>query len=453
MMFLFTVIIFVVTLQPEKRKQYMQFHRFTVLIFMILGAIFISFSSIASSSYNHFDTASDTNDIKVLWLLKNAENHPRVLRWTVFPAYNDNDGMMAGLVLTNDNGRENKKFSYALAPMFSFLNSKLTGEGRIVFNNIVLNKGIDKISYGIGIKSYDYNRNEKFDYSLRFIRVDPRMTIHFTDTDTRKSKVTLKLFFISEENPVFDKGQFKGLSTEYSYIPRMDYDYSNHDDYQGTDMKLSIEYQGYNSEKYIKMTGIADQKYRFAEKKHLYFRAFLSGFLWNTQRQSNSFQNVFTRGSIALIHQGFNDYTYEETFLSRQNQTGFQNDQISMTSGGGFKTPVGSAHNIGMSNHLAASVGFSSDIPFRLPKWIPLRAYFDIGTYSIYGIDKFTNTLLYNGGLSLHYKDIGAIYFPLFYSENLGNIYKSEHKTFLSRISFSLNLNKIAIGKLPGNVL
>ncbi len=452
-MFLFTVIIFVVTLQPEIRKQYMQFHRFTVLIIMIFGAIFISFSSIASSPFKHFVTASDTNDYKVLYLFKNAEDHPKVLRWTVFPAYNDNDGVMAGLVLTNDNGRENKKVSFAVAPMFSFLNSKLAGEGWIVFNDKVLNKGINKISYGLGIKSFDFNRNEKFDYSLRFIRVDPRMTIHFTDTDTRKSKVSLKMFLISEENPIFDKGQFKGLSTEYSYIPRMDYDYSNHDDYQGTDMKFFIEYQGYNSENYIKLTGIADQKYRFAEKKYLYFRTFLSGFLWNTQRQSNSFQNVFTRGSIALIHQGFNDYTYDETFLSRQNQTGFQNDQISTVSGGGFKTPVGSAHDIGMSNHFAASVGFSSDIPFRLPKWIPLRAYFDIGTYSTFGGDKFNNNVIYNGGLSLHYKDIGAIYFPFFSSENLGNIYKSEHKTLLSRISFSLNLNKIEIGKMPGNVL
>ena len=98
MMFLFTVIIFVVTLQPEIRKQYMQFHRFTVLIIMIFGAIFISFSSIASSPFKHFVTASDTNDYKVLYLFKNAEDHPKVLRWTVFPAYNDNDGVMAGLV-------------------------------------------------------------------------------------------------------------------------------------------------------------------------------------------------------------------------------------------------------------------------------------------------------------------------------------------------------------------
>ncbi|MBK7634092.1 MAG: hypothetical protein IPJ13_07195 [Saprospiraceae bacterium] len=178
MMFLFTVIIFVVTLQPEIRKQYMQFHRFTVLIIMIFGAIFISFSSIASSPFKHFVTASDTNDYKVLYLLKNAEDHPKALRWTVFPAYNDNDGVMAGLVLTNDNGRENKKVSFAVAPMFSFLNSKLAGEGWIVLNDKVLNKGINKISYGLGIKSFDFNRNEKFDYSLRFIRVDPRMTIH-----------------------------------------------------------------------------------------------------------------------------------------------------------------------------------------------------------------------------------------------------------------------------------
>ena len=172
----------------------------------------------------------------------------------------------------------------------------------------------------------------------------------------------------------------------------------------------------------------------------------------NSQRFSSSFQNIFTRGSIALIHQGFNDYTYDETFLSRQNQTGFQNDQISLKSGGGFKTPVGSAYGIGMSNHFAASFGFSSDIPFRLPKWIPLRAYFDIGSYSTYSNEKFKNNIIYNGGLSLHYRDICAIYLPLIFSDNLGSIYKSEHKSFFSRISFSINFNKIELGKLPSNV-
>jgi hypothetical protein len=216
---------------------------------------------------------------KVLWLLKNAEYHPRVLRWAVFPAYNDNDGMMAGLVLTNDNGRENKKFSFALAPMFSFLNSKLTGEGRIVFNNIVLNKGIDKISYGIGIKSYDYNRNEKFDYSLRFIRVDPRMTIHFADTDTRKSKVTLKLFFISEENPVFDKGQFKGLSTEYSYIPRMDYDYSNHDDYQRNRHEAFYRISGVQFRKIYKNDRNCGSEVQICRKEAFVFQGFSFRFL------------------------------------------------------------------------------------------------------------------------------------------------------------------------------
>jgi hypothetical protein len=87
-----------------------------------------------------------------------------------------------------------------------------------------------------------------------------------------------------------------------------------------------------------------------------------------------------------------------------------------------------------------------------LPKWIPLRAYFDIGSYSTYSSEKFKNNIIYNGGLSLHYRDIGAIHIPLFFSDNLGSIYKSEHKSFFSRISFSINLNKIELGKLPSNV-
>jgi hypothetical protein len=153
-----------------------------------------------------------------------------------------------------------------------------------------------------------------------------------------------------------------------------------------------------------------------------------------------------TKGSIALIQHGFNDYTYDEFYFSRQNQNQLFDDQVSMVNGGGFKTPVGSAHSIGMSNNFAAAVNFSADLPI-MKSWSPFRIYFDIGTYSTYTGDAFKNNVMYNGGLSFHLKDILAIHFPLVYSEELGNIYKGQHKTFFSKISFSMNLEKLNIWK------
>ena len=61
--------------------------------------------------------------------------------------------------------------------------------------------------------------------------------------------------------------------------------------------------------------------------------------------------------------------------------------------------------------------------------------------------DKFKNNFLYNGGISLNVKDFIAVHIPLFYSTDLGNLYKGQHESFFSRISFSLDLHKFDFWK------
>lgn len=431
---------------------FMNVFRWVVLLILVFEYhILLKASPIPSEDFNIF-TKDSSQNCSWSWLFASNNKDKCAKKWTPFPAYNNNDGWMLGFAIINDN--QDAQLSYLIAPMYSFRQSKICGQAWLKYNLYGSASKFQKLTLGIGVKSFDLSRNEKLDYSLRYIRIDPKIVYHFkhNEAHTTTTNLSLTTFFIAEDEATFNMASFLGLKTVYHFIPRMEYSYKRVDDYQGTDLKMSMEHQSYDAESYLKLTSIAEQKYKYTDKKHLYFRGFLSGFIWNTQRKSTSYQNIFTRGSIALIHQGFNDYTYDETFLSRQNQSGFQNDQISTMAGGGFKTPVGSAYNIGMSNHFAASLGFSADMPFRLPKWIPLRAYFDIGTYSTYANDKFNKNIIYNGGFSLHYRDIATIYFPLVFSENIGNIYKTEHRSFLSKISFSLQLNKLAPGKLPSNL-
>jgi hypothetical protein len=161
---------------------------------------------------------------------------------------------------------------------------------------------------------------------------------------------------------------------------------------------------------------------------------------------ANTNRNILSQtiGSIALIYDGYNDYRYDEYFFSRQNQNLLFDDQVSLSNGGGFKTPVGGSKfsSFANSNNFAASLNASVDLPFSQP-WFPLRAYFDLGTYTSSNGDKFTNNWMYNGGFSLNFSDIVAIHCPLIYSKDLGNLYKEVHKTFFSRLSFTINLHKL----------
>ncbi len=385
--------------------------------------------------------------IKPVFLLKNNKNSEMHLYLAGYPLYNDNDGMMIGATITNGVYNDTKPFTFALSPFYSFSHKKLLGQTWVSYDQFFKDSGIQRIRYRAGIKSFDFNTNQTNNYSQRYIRLDPSIGVYFRHQPINgvESSLTLKAFFISEQYPSFENnGQYKGLDHTISHIYRLEYQFRKVSTLSTSMFHISAEQQSYQNQHYIKLTNIIEQRYMYASRKNLYIRLFGSAFIQNTRRESSSYQNLFTKGSIALIQQGYNDYTYDEYFFSRQNQSGFQNNQVSQVYGGGFKTPVGSAYSIGLSNNFAASVNFSADFPF-IPHWIPLRLYFDIGTYSTFAKDKFVNNVMYNGGFSIHWRDAFALHLPLVFSKDLGNIYNEEHKTLLSCVSFSLNLHKAKI--------
>jgi len=81
------------------------------------------------------------------------------------------------------------------------------------------------------------------------------------------------------------------------------------------------------------------------------------------------------------MQQGFNDYIYEEPFFNRYNQGAAFDNQLG-NYGGGFKNALGSQYSLGQSNDLAISVSTEVDVPFRLPAFLPISFYFDVGYYT-----------------------------------------------------------------------
>ncbi|MBP6238327.1 MAG: hypothetical protein KA536_19385 [Saprospiraceae bacterium] len=406
---------------------------------------------------NHFypNKTLKHGPIKIVNLFKDGDSRVKELRLTPFPLYNDNDGVMLGLNFSNSNFNDNHPLSFAITPVYSFRNKKFLGQSWINYDRYSLSSIFQKVSYRVGLKSYDMNTNKTFNYSQRYIRIDPSVTFHFKykSFPEKQSSLSLKAFFIQEEYPLFAGGEFDKLQNQNSAIYRLEYDFTKSSALSSTDINIGVEQQSYDQPvdkaNYLKVTGVFNQRFMYSNRKNIYFRVFLSGFVLNTERESGSFQNIFSKGSIALIHQGFNDYTYDEYYFSRQNQTRLYDNQTSFNQGGGFKTPLGSSNSYGMSNHFAAAINISTDTPFRIPRWLPLRWYFDFGTFSTYdrNKDKFKNNLLYNGGISFNVKDFIAVHIPLFYSTDLGNLYKGQHESFFSRISFSLDLHKFDFWK------
>lgn len=368
---------------------------------------------------------------------------------SLIPAYNDNDGFMAGLGITNAYNSDTALIRYVLAPVYSFTQKKILGAASIQYGKNVDHPSISRHFGGVTLRSFDMQRNPELEYALRYTLLRPFAGIIFTAPDNPDvfSRLTLSASVILEEEALFtSSGVFSGMRTVASDIYRIRFDKTWCTNGKAQGFAITAEQQGYGENNYLKITGDMRYAYPYRKDRHVYIRFFGAGFPLNTRRRAMGYQNTFTRGTIALIHQGFNDYAYDESFFSRRNQDRTSDNQVSLEEGGGFKTPVGSAYNTGMSNNFATSVNWSADTPFKTGP-VDLRIFIDAGVYSVPENGKMKTKSMYSGGFSLHYRDIGAIHLPLVFSSELANTYREVHKTFLSRISFSLNIERLLFGR------
>jgi hypothetical protein len=159
---------------------------------------------------------------------------------------------------------------------------------------------------------------------------------------------------------------------------------------------------------------------------------------------------------------GYEDYTYSNYFLGRNEFEGIASQQI-MIRDGGFKFRTDLLGNeVGKTDRWLTALNFSTTIPKNinplsvLPIQIPLRIFADIGTYAE-AWDRNTNEdrFLFDAGLQVSLlNETVNIYIPIIYSNVYSDYYKSylSDKRFLKTISFSINLNNSFLKKLHHEV-
>jgi hypothetical protein len=123
--------------------------------------------------------------------------------------------------------------------------------------------------------------------------------------------------------------------------------------------------------------------------------------------------------------------------------------------------PSGYETGIGYSNSFIGALNLKFDAPIDLPLGLNLRPYLDLGYYDdtrpsgvrpTYktpdGEERFSDSYLISGGLSLEIGDYFGVYIPLYFSgsefdqNGLSNSVK-QRGDFTTRISFNLNLNAL----------
>jgi hypothetical protein len=161
---------------------------------------------------------------------------------------------------------------------------------------------------------------------------------------------------------------------------------------------------------------------------------------------------------------GVDDYTYSNYFLGRSASTangetpvknaGLAAQQVMIQNSGGLKFRPDIFSSIqGYSEKWVAAINLSSTLPENLfPVKLPLKIYFDAGTYSeVWRKGGKDARFLYAGGLQLSlFKNVLNIYAPLIYSSAIKNELKTDpvNNTFFKRITFSIDMQNLSIKKL-----
>ena len=212
-------------------------------------------------------------------------------------------------------------------------------------------------------------------------------------------------------------------------------------------IKVEAMYHNYNSpveanSSFLKLSATAAGKLFYSEKSAFHYRVFAGYFPINTSREINSYNNDLAKGSLNLAYNAFADVAFSEYWFGRSQQMAGTEQQI-RTLEGGFKT--GLLYNngsLGKSNHALFAVNLKSDIPIPLFRVIPLKPYFDIGTYASPEGDGFEWNLVYDAGIALEFfdGDLG-IYLSLLQSERIKQIYDAED--FARKIGFQVNINRL----------
>lgn len=149
---------------------------------------------------------------------------------------------------------------------------------------------------------------------------------------------------------------------------------------------------------------------------------------------------------------GFEDYTYSDYFLGRNEFEGLASQQL-MIRDGGFKIRTELlSEKVGKTDDWLMALNFSTTIPSHLnplqvlPVKIPLKIFADIGTYSQAWEKAATDDrFLFDAGLQIPLlRETINIYIPLVYSKVYKDYIRStleKKNRFLKTVSFSINIS------------
>ena len=384
---------------------------------------------------------------------------------SVAPAlgYNYYDKLMIGAIVHNYN-LPPSSFQFIATPLFATGTKKLNGIGRLEYFWLPSANG-DKLTLSLsGAKftggSFTDSTNTK--HPLQFSKLTPSLKYLFANKNPRsqiKKFVQFKTFLINEASVLFKRDILNNIDVitypkQQRYVNQLQFSLENNRVLYPYNAVIQTE-QG---DGFVRLNFTGNYFFNYANKGGLNIRVFAGKFIYTVDK---SFTNQF-RTDIYHLNmsgpKGFEDYRYSNYFVGRNEFDGFASQQI-MNRDGFFKVRTDLlSSKIGKTDDWLGAINLTTSIPKNinpiklLPIKIPVKLFFDIGTYAeAWQKNSSTGRFLYDAGLQISlFKDVLNVYFPLVYSKVYNDYFKSTitEKRFVKNISFSIDIQQLSLSKL-----
>jgi len=375
-------------------------------------------------------------------------------------AYNKYDKFIVGALIHNYNLPADP-FQFYLAPLYATGSHQLVGAAGLN-HTWYPTRTFGKIDLGINgqrfstISGVDSNGKS---ITGGYYKLVPTLRLTFPKKDarsTQESFIEWKTYLIGEK--LLD--QYVQKSADSLYYPtqgKYHFRYLNqlslgiHDDRVLYPYKALVQVQQGASFYRINLTG--NYFFNYEKGGGLEARIFGAKFGYIGTRTLSEDLSRFEPKLTAI--RGDEDYTYNNYFIGRSEFTGIASQQIMLRDGDlHLRTDLFQGLQ-GRSDNWVAALNLSTTLPRQIvPAWVPLKIFFDAGTYSgAWQDNPPTSHFLYVGGLQLSLlKDIVRIYAPLVYSKDFGDQLKTvpDQNTFWKRLSFSIDIQNFNFAKLLG---
>ncbi|CAN5395024.1 hypothetical protein BH11BAC3_BH11BAC3_29180 [soil metagenome] len=407
-------------------------------------------------------------DIKLasFFNLKETDRH-HYIYLAPLAGYNSYDKLMiGGLIHTYTLPAE--KLQFAVAPLYAPTSKQLNGIGTINYHWLPDNR-IQKVVIGLNGERFSTNHsldtNQQNIYE-RFYKLVPYLKIYFKSKPRSSglSWIDIRTYFISEKQ--FDNYDYIAGSDSFllypnsttkssRYINQLSFNRENNRVLYPYNYQLQLQ-QGKGFYR-VNITG--NYFFNYSKGGGLSARVFAAKF-GNIGNDPTYF--TYQYQPKLLSADGTDDYTYSNYFLGRSASTAYGDipvsnggigaRQVMIPNTGGLKFRLDPFSTQGRSSNWIAAVNLSSTLPDKLfPAKIPLKLFFDVGTYAeAWEKTNTSSRFLYVGGLQLSlFKNILNIYAPIIYSKEFKDYLKTDKEAnkFFKKLTFSIDIQNLRLKK------